>query len=157
MADCKSLFQMRRTYTGKCCAFNYLRPVASEIRRQTEFNHTITLPEAAHILHNGIGFGLDVLIDQQVDDYAFSLHSNVGTRILVFSPLDFPDQTSGAVKEKFLGVGEEMIMSLEPMPITGSDEIRAYDRRARRCVFDDEIRLTYEKSVYSSDNSFNKI
>lgn len=98
-------------------------------------------------MHNGIGFGLDVLIDQQVDDYAFALHSNIGTRILVFSPMNFPDQTSGAIKEKFLGVGEEMIMSLEPIPITGSDEIRTYDRLARRCVFDNEIRLTYEKYI----------
>lgn len=148
LVDCESLFKIRRTYTGRCCAFNYLRPVASEIRRQTAFNHTVTLSEGAHILHYGIGFGLDVVIDQQVDDYAFSLHSNIGTRILVFSPLNFPDQTSGAIKEKFLGVGEEMIMTLEPIPITGSDEIRAYNRRARRCVFDDEIRLTYEKYLF---------
>lgn len=145
MVDCESLFKTRKTYTGRCCAFNYLRPVASEFRRQTEFNHTVTLSEGAYIMHHGTGFGLDVLIDQQVDDYAFSLHSNVGTRILVMAPLNFPDQTSGAIKEKFLGVNEEMIMTLAPIPIIGSDEIRAYDRRARRCVFDDEIRLTYEK------------
>lgn len=146
--DCQTIFKVRRTYTGRCCAFNYLRPGASEFRRQNGFNHTVTFPEAAHIMHNGIGFGLDVLIDQQVDDYAFALHSNIGTRILVFSPMNFPDQTSGAIKEKFLGVGEEMIMSLEPIPITGSDEIRTYDRLARRCVFDNEIRLTYEKYIY---------
>lgn len=86
-----------------------------------------------------------MLIDQQINDYAFSLHSNVGTRILVFSTQNFPDQTSGAVKEKFIEVGEEMFLSVSAMPIHGSEDIRTYDQSARNCVFDDEIRLIYEK------------
>lgn len=145
LADCGTLFTVRRTHSGRCCAFNYVRPLASELRRQTVDNHGVTLNEGARILQHGVGFGLVVLIDQQVDDYAFALHSNVGTRVLVFAPLNFPDQTSGATKERFLGIGEEMIMCLQPMRITGSDDIRTYDRRSRRCVFDDEIPLIYKK------------
>lgn len=98
-----------------------------------------------HILKHGTGFGLDVLVDQQIDDYAFSLHSNIGTRILVFSTQNFPDQTSGAVKEKFIEVGEEMFLSVSAMPIIGFEDIRSYDQTARNCVFDDEIHLIYEK------------
>lgn len=137
----------RRTYAGNCCAFNYVRPVGTELRRQSQYNRTITLTSGVHVNKHGPGFGLVVLLDQQPHDYAFSLHSNMGVHIMVFDPANFPDQTSGAVKEKFIGMGEEMFLSVAPQPNNGLEEMRKYDRRTRNCVFADEISLIYNKYV----------
>lgn len=145
IVDCGTLFTVRRTYTGNCCAFNYLRPLAAELRRQAAYNQTVTLRGATLVNKHGPNFGLSVMLDQRLQDYAFSLHSNMGVRILVFDPEDFPDQTSGAVKEKFIGVGEEMFLTVAPSPNHGSHEMRKYNRKARNCVFADEIALLYGK------------
>lgn len=144
-ANCSSLFNVRRTYTGICCTFNYVRPVVTDLQRQIAANGTIRMADAARVNKHGDQFGLVVLLDQVLQDYAFALHSNQGVRIMVFDPENFPDQTSGAVKERFLGVGEEMFLTVAPQPNNGSAEMRKLDRRRRNCVFDDEIALIYEK------------
>lgn len=143
--NCSSLFHVRRTYTGICCTFNYVRPIVSDLQRQIEANGSIRMADGVRVNKHGDQFGLVVLLDQVLQDYAFSLHSNQGVHILVFDPENFPDQTSGAVKERFLGVGEEMFLTVAPQPNNGSEEMRDLDRRRRNCVFDDEIALIYEK------------
>lgn len=145
--DCDTLFRVRRTYAGNCCTFNYLRPLGSELRRQNQFNRSVTMGHGVHVNKHGPGFGLAVMLDQQLHDYAFSLHSNMGVHILIFDPANYPDQTSGAVKEKFLGVGEEMFLTVAPQPNNGSEEMRKYNRQSRNCVFADEIPLIYDKYV----------
>lgn len=55
---------------------------------------------------HGHDFGLMVLVNQMTDDYAFAMNSNIGCRILIFATSNFPDNISGAVKEKFLSIGE---------------------------------------------------
>lgn len=73
------------------------------------------------------------------------MHSNRGVRILIFDPVNFPDQTSAAVKEKFIGRNEEMFLTVAPQPNNGSEEMRKYERARRSCVFADEIELLYDK------------
>lgn len=145
--DCATLFSVRRTYAGDCCAFNYLRPFGSELRRQSQFNRSVTMGRGVSVNKHGPDFGLAVMLDQQLHDYAFSLHSNMGVHILIFDPANYPDQTSGAVMEKFIGVGEEMFLTVAPQPNNGSEEMRKYDRLSRNCVFADEISLVYDKYV----------
>lgn len=145
ITDCSALFTLRRTYLGNCCAFNYNRPIGSELRRQAAINRTVTLAESRYVRKHGAGFGLAVLLDQRLDDYAFAMHSNRGVRILIFDPVNFPDATSAAVKEKFIGRNEEMFLTVAPQPNHGSEEMRKYDRALRSCVFADEIALLYDK------------
>lgn len=144
--DCADLFEVRRSYIGNCCAFNYVRPAGTVMLRQAQFNRTVTpAGRTLRVRKHGPGFGLAVMLDQRLQDYAFALHSSRGVRVMVFDPVNFPDQASGAVMEKFLGVGEEMFLSVAPQPKDGADDMRKYDRVSRNCVFADEIELVYDK------------
>lgn len=95
-----------------------------------------------------------VLVNQKTDDYAFAMNSNIGCRILIFDTSNFPDNISGAVKEKFLSIGEEMFLSINALPSVGSDGLRRYSKELRNCVFNDEISLIYEKYVPKSLQNF---
>lgn len=117
----------------------------SYFRVQSDYNNSITLNKPMLVHRYGLDFGLIVLIDQQIDDYAYTMHSNVGTRIMVYDPRNFPDSTSGAIKEKFIGRHEEMFLSIRPMPVNGSVAMKHYSKETRNCVFEDEIALMYKK------------
>lgn len=120
------------------------------LREQFSFNGTITIGEPVRVTKHGHDFGLMVLINQRTDDYAFSINSNIGCRILIFDTRNFPDNISGAIKEKFLSIGEEMFLSINARPNVGSNGLRKYSKELRNCVFSDEISLIYEKYAYKS-------
>lgn len=111
------------------------------------FNGTITVGEPVRVTKHGFDFGLMVLVNQLTDDYAFAMNSNIGCRILIFDTINFPDNISGALKEKFLSIGEEMFLSINARPTIGADGLRRYSKELRNCVFKDEISLIYEKYV----------
>lgn len=136
IANCTELFSYRRTSAGFCCAFNYVRSNGSV---------AYVAPAPLHVVRHGPGFGLTLLFDQQLDDYVFTLYSNQGVRILVFDPENFPDERSGAVKQKIVIDGEEMLLSVVPQPNRGLDEMRKYQPQDRNCVFGDEVALTFAK------------
>lgn len=120
------------------------------IRKQFLFNATITIGKPVRVTNHGSDFGLMVLVNQMTDDYAFAMNSNIGCRILIFDTSNFPDNISGAIKEKFLSIGEEMFLSINVRPTVGSDGLRKYSKEMRNCVFNDEISLIYEKYVQKS-------
>lgn len=99
------------------------------------------IEEPAHILKHGSNFGLMIVLDQMRNDYAYTLRSNIGSRVLLYDTYNFPDHISGAIKQKFLSIGEEMFFTISPLPIYGADAMRQYSPDSRDCVFIDEIKL----------------
>lgn len=82
-----------------------------------------------------------VVLDQMRNDYAYTLRSNIGSRVLLYNTYNFPDHISGAINQKFLGIGEEMFFTISPLPVYGADAMRQYSADSRDCVFIDEIKL----------------
>lgn len=94
---------------------------------------------------HGGEFGLMVILNQLTDDYAYAIHSNVGCRLMVYETSSFPDYISGAIKQLFVGVNEEMFTTVLSHSIFGADDMRTYNKLIRNCAYPDEISLAYEK------------
>lgn len=114
-------------------------------RQQLNYNQTVTVEPAIRTKKHGTEFGLMVVLNQMMDDYAYAMHSNVGSRIMVSETSSFPDHISGSIKQRFLSVGEEMFATLWPRIVDGSGEMRPYNKLTRNCAFPDEISLIYQK------------
>lgn len=94
---------------------------------------------------HGSNFGLSFLIDHKSNDYGFAMNSFTGTVVLIFDGLDFPDQLSGAVREKIISPRQEVYLSLHPTLIRGSRSMTSFDVDSRNCVFNHEINLVFDK------------
>lgn len=169
--QCSKIFSTRKSYMGPCCTFNYQRPLVTVLkyvfqilnvgfsfpitnihfinlknRAQQDFNHTIPKLEQPQQVHShGSDFGLTILIDNQLNDYAFTMNSYTGTNVLIYDAYDYPDQTAGAVAEKVVLPEQEVYFTLHPTPIEGSKSMRSFAISSRNCVFKDEINLVFSK------------
>lgn len=114
---------------------------------QLAYNGTVTMLPSKHVKKHGSDFGLMVLINQLHNDYAYSMHSNVGTRVFIHDFGNFPDHISSSLQQKFIGIGEEMFLTMIPLPVHGSETMRQYSLASRDCAFAGEITLVYGKFV----------
>lgn len=150
---------------GPCCVFNYQRPVVSILkyalhliaqlfksdffskpRTQQQFNHTIPkFDKPQQVNSHGSDFGLTFLIDHQLNDYVFTMNSFTGMLVLIHDSYDYPDQTTGAVKEKIVSPQQEVFITLHPTLIRGSKSMKTFTVSSRNCVFNDEINLVFSK------------
>lgn len=71
------------------------------------------------------------------------MNSYTGVNVMIHDAYDYPDQTSGAVKDQIISPEQEVFLSLHPVPITGSKSMRSFTVSSRNCVFDDEINLAF--------------
>ena len=97
------------------------------------------------IKKHGPDFGLVVIMDQLKEDYAYTMHSMTGSKIMVYSSETFADQLSNAIQERYISSGEEMFLNIIAMPTNGSNDMRQYSKDSRNCAFADEIKLVYNK------------
>ncbi|KAG4071952.1 hypothetical protein HA402_006113 [Bradysia odoriphaga] len=102
---------------------------------------TVTTPERVH--SHGSNFGLTFLIDNQLEDYVFTMNAFIGTVVLIFDANDYPDQFSGAVREKIISPEQEVYLSLNPTLIRGSRSMKTFEISSRNCVFNEEINLVF--------------
>ncbi|XP_037037958.1 uncharacterized protein LOC119075593 [Bradysia coprophila] len=118
----------------------------SSFINQHNFNHTIpTFKAPERVNSHGSNFGLTFLVDNQLQDYVFTMNAFIGTVVLIFDANDFPDQLSGAVREKIISPQQEVYLSLNPTLIRGSRSMKTFEISSRNCVFNDEINLVFAK------------
>lgn len=114
---------------------------------QLAYNGSVTMLPAEHVTKHGSDFGLMILLNQMRQDYAYTAHSNVGARVLIHDLGNFPDHISSSLSQKFIGIGEEMFLTLIPLPVHGSETMRQYSLASRDCAFSGEIALIYGEFV----------
>lgn len=122
-------------------------------RTQQQLNHTILNFEKPLLVNShGSDFGLTILFDHHLNDYVFTMSTYTGTTVLIHDSLDYPDQTTGAVKEKIISPQQEVFLTLHPTLIQGSKSMKSFTVSSRNCVFADEINLVFAKYVLLFDD-----
>ncbi|XP_077258876.1 sodium channel protein Nach [Temnothorax americanus] len=145
--NCSNLFEFRKTQDGYCCTFNYAR----------ESDDILELPDVIepisvhHVDDLGIERGLTVVMDPLLDDYFYSILPIVGWKVLVFSPTDYPDMTSGGVTEILAMPLSETYLDVTATAFISTQIIRNFPREKRNCIFDDEETMYKEKMYTYSD------
>lgn len=94
-----------------------------------------------YLSNSGHNTGLSVLIDPQLEELTYSISSNIAPLVFVFDPLDFPDDVSGTISQRYIESGHEVFISLFPEKIKGSISMNDVAAEARGCVFRNEKNL----------------
>ena len=79
-----------------------------------------------------------MVIDHQVDDYSFGQFNFIGSLIYLFDVTDFLDEVSGGTINRIVEPDDEMFMSMNVIPVIGSNSMRPYSPEVRGCLFEDE-------------------
>ncbi|XP_072929568.1 sodium channel protein Nach-like [Epargyreus clarus] len=135
--DCNTLFSVRRTVHGHCCAFNYVlgydsagtpNETIATIKRQTEPGQ-----------HNG----LNVILDPMMDDYAYPMYNIEGIEVLIFDPTHFADPSGGRVIQRNVQPGQAVYFELQSIKQVATREVRKYPYSTRKCLFHDESKKKF--------------
>lgn len=102
----------------------------------------------------GFEYGLSVVLDQRVSDYAYTHREFIGTMIFTLDPTIYPDEISGSTTMQTLQPNEELFLSVDAFVVNASNQIRSYGPFVRDCFFSDETLLDKYYAVYSSMNRF---
>lgn len=94
-----------------------------------------------HLASSGYYTGLSILVDPQLEELSYSISSNIAPIVFVFDPLDFPDDISGTISQRYIEPGHELFVSLFPEKIQGSISMNDVAAEARGCVFHNEKNL----------------
>lgn len=94
-----------------------------------------------YLASSGYYTGLSILVDPQLEELAYSISSNIAPIVFVFDPLDFPDDISGTISQRYIEPGHELFVSLFPEKIQGSISMNDVAAEARGCVFHNEKNL----------------
>ncbi|KAJ8713877.1 hypothetical protein PYW08_007497 [Mythimna loreyi] len=130
--DCKSIFQVRRTILGHCCAFNYVLDYDSADKPLG------TIAEIKRQIIPGSNNGLRVIADSMLDDYAYPLTYRNGFEILIFDPTHFADITGGRVLQRTVQPNQAEFFQIASIKQVASAEVRKYPLKTRKCLFRDE-------------------
>ncbi|KAF5282751.1 hypothetical protein FQR65_LT02748 [Abscondita terminalis] len=134
--NCSKLFQLRSTYVGFCCTFNYLRSYTSEVEERLNAE--------------GEDNGLIITARSDLDDYCFPSLPSIGLNVQIFTPTDYPDATSGSLLFQLLPINTEALFGLEPQTFYSVSEVKKYPIALRSCIFSDEVRTAFGNYSYSN-------
>ncbi|KAI4493727.1 hypothetical protein M0804_001903 [Polistes exclamans] len=137
--DCNEIFILRITNNGYCCTFNSARRV--DLHNKDSFiftSKTIKRSKEA-----GSEYGLSVLLNPQLYDYAYKLLPIQGFKILVYSSLDYPNALNGGVREIFVPPKVEMFLNLDAVSFYSIPDVINYDIQERDCLFSTEQSRTF--------------
>lgn len=98
----------------------------------------IKLKQPLHIRKVGYDYGLTVVINQMLEDYCNTLSNAIGTLTYILDSTDYLDELSGSLVMRILQSDEELFISINAMPVFGSDTLKAYSPRSRECYFEEE-------------------
>nr|XP_016942505.1 pickpocket protein 28 [Drosophila suzukii] len=165
--ECARLFHPIVTDEGLCCVFNMLHP-RFMYRKSVPYSHrNITLPVGFYAVnwHAELGYrkrgsqpdgdnplyprraqgtgeslGLSLTLDVQADAYYCSSSSSIGFKIALHSPNESPNVRETGV---LLAPGMETKVRIDPAKILTEKHLRNVDRRSRRCIFRNELKLRW--------------
>lgn len=91
--------------------------------KNRNFHEIPTVPQMAH----GPGFrhGLEVELNNDVDDYFYTTMETTGFKVHFFLCRDFPDVLSGSLKEFLVGVGQQTLFNVEVDVIKSTPQIKS--------------------------------
>ncbi|XP_030746443.1 pickpocket protein 28-like [Sitophilus oryzae] len=150
--DCRNLFRVRLSDGGFCCSFNQIQPILRpEIYGASEAHYH--LPKTSKKFEGSeLNNGLTVTISNNLSDYFYTTLATRGVTIKVFLPTDFPDVSSGSLREVIVKEQSEVFIKLEPYSLRSQDTIRAMPQSLRKCKFADEENIGF--GLYSSSNCY---
>lgn len=99
------------------------------------------IEEPLHISRVGYEYGLSVVINQSLADYSHTYNDFVGTQAFLFGSTDYLDEISGSVVSRILQSNEELFISVNVVPVFGSESMRPHSPELRECFFEDESPL----------------
>ncbi|XP_050551605.1 sodium channel protein Nach-like [Spodoptera frugiperda] len=150
LVNCSSIFTVRRTVLGHCCAFNYVLDYGAAD------NPKGTIGEVKRQIVPGLMNGLRVIIDTMLDDYAYPLHQfRQGFDILVFNSYHFADMTGGRVLQRTVQPSQAEYYLLSSIKQVASSEVRKYPIKTRQCLFQKDLPKMY-KNIYSYSSCITK-
>ncbi|XP_022817955.1 sodium channel protein Nach-like [Spodoptera litura] len=144
--NCSSIFQVRRTMLGHCCAFNYVLEYGAADRPKG------TIGTVKRQIVPGLMNGLRVIIDAMIDDYAYPLHQyRQGFDVLVFNSYHFADTTGGRVLQRTIQPSQAEYYLLSSIKQVAAAEVRKYPIKTRQCLFHRDLPQMYNNFYsYSS-------
>ncbi|XP_068619389.1 sodium channel protein Nach-like [Battus philenor] len=135
--DCDSIFEVHRTVRGHCCTFNnVLSLTAAEA-----LNRSVT--EVKRQTRPGTSFGLNLVIDPLIEDYAYTTRIVHGLEILVYDSTHFADPSGDRVILRLAEPNTATLLKLNSVKQVATQEVRKYNYRTRNCLFRDERRINF--------------
>lgn len=128
----------RNTEIGVCCAFNLNRPREDEFWRGKIYNRTDQL----YLKSPGLEVGLTLELNPLLDNLAYVLQSNIGFRIFVLEPHNYPTEDMQPI---IIGPNQEAFLSITPRRVVGDIAMLDIDAQSRGCYFFSEPTLIYNK------------
>ncbi|XP_028034767.1 pickpocket protein 28-like isoform X1 [Bombyx mandarina] len=137
--NCKTNFDVQLTVRGHCCIFNYiqedsvddLNSANKDVKRQS-------VPGAL--------YGLRLVLDPMIDDYAYTVNNIRGFDVFLFSPGHFADFSGGKVIYRIVEPDRAEFIELSSIQQRAAAEVRKYPVRIRKCFFQDENGSSHRKT-----------
>ncbi|OXU31759.1 hypothetical protein TSAR_003115 [Trichomalopsis sarcophagae] len=145
IANCSELFRFRKSQDGFCCVFNYAREM-DDLERQGQKN---PVHKAHKIESLGKVNGLSFLMEPFLDDYLFPILPVSGWKITIFSPSDYPDNTSGGVSDALISPQSENFLELNADSFFSEKAVHNVDIEQRKCIFHSDAAALYDSYTYS--------
>ncbi|XP_050309983.1 sodium channel protein Nach-like [Anthonomus grandis grandis] len=142
---CEDMFEKIKTPIGYCCAFNYFG-LRNMSRKKTAFRYPSRTSSC------GFQSGLEVLIDNDPNDYFATHIPSIGYRVLIHYPYDIPDWS---VRNTLCEISTNNFIGLNPEIITATDNIKGMSASDRKCLFPKERTLEMFES-YTFHNCLNE-
>ncbi|KAJ3642286.1 hypothetical protein Zmor_025086 [Zophobas morio] len=140
--NCSEIFQMKLTHDGYCCIFNSWN---SSLGTRSK-NRKSVLTASADMKN-----GLHLVVKNQLDDYFYSIISSVGIIIQIFDSINYPDKTSGSMKEILIENGTESFIEVNPTTYQAVQDVKDYPVEKRDCLFRRESPTVFG-NMYSLSN-----
>ncbi|XP_032686205.1 sodium channel protein Nach-like isoform X2 [Odontomachus brunneus] len=132
---CDDVFLLRKTQNGFCCTFNYARRNDGFGSAQ---NDVFTSQHIERSTNIGSEYGLSILLNPHLDDSFYKILPMNGFKISVYDPLDYPDATSGNVREILVSPKMETYIDLDAIIFDSTENVQKYDIQERDCLFQTE-------------------
>lgn len=128
--------------SGFCCTFNYIR--------KFDFADKTKLQPRKPA---GIGpdQGLTVLLNLSTADYFYPLKNFPGATALIFDPQEFPDSSTGGVREVPIEANQEVRITLNVVTKIAVNEVQRYGIDKRQCMFPTDALEEYNGNYVYGD------
>ncbi|XP_046433237.1 sodium channel protein Nach-like [Neodiprion fabricii] len=147
---CEDIFYPRKTADGYCCTFNYGRP-SDDFGASSNDKDIVTIDGIERAIGVGLQAGLRISLYSNFTDYFYKTLPVLGFKVLIFSPLDFPDTSSGSLHEVIISPQTESSLTLEATSFYSVPEVQHHSVEIRDCLFKDELAVTFGGHYSYSD------
>lgn len=138
---CQKFFRTQLSNEGFCCTFNYVR--VNDEKDKVE--------EARIAAGIGPDMGITVLMNLSLVDYFYPLKNFGGATALIFDPFEFPDSSSGSVREVPLEKFLETRITLSCKTKRAVEEVQRYSIDKRGCLFPTDMMSEYNGNYNYGD------